>query len=101
SIIVPAYNVEKYIEAALDSVFTQDMPVHEVIVINDGSTDATYDKIKRYSYRTELKLVSTDNQGLGPARNEGLRRATGDYVYFFDSDDLLDPAFLTTIESTI
>lgn len=101
SIIIPAYNVENYIEDALDSVFSQDSVPFEVIVVNDGSTDATAEKVGHHTYRSQLVIVTTENRGLGAARNEGLRHATGDYVYFFDSDDLLDPCFLTTIQSTI
>lgn len=101
SVIVPAYNVENYIEASLDSLFNQETPVYEVIVVNDGSTDSTPEKIARYAHRPEIHVVSTQNNGLGPARNEGMRHATGEYVYFFDSDDLLDKRFLTTIASTV
>lgn len=101
SIIIPAYNVEAYIEAALDSVFEQQLPPHEVIVINDGSTDSTADKIARYAQQPNLKCITTSNQGLGPARNEGLRHACGDYIHFFDSDDVLDPRFMATIASII
>lgn len=101
SIIIPAYNVDKYIEAALDSVFGQSMVPYEVIVINDGSTDATLDKIEQHSCRSRIQLISTANNGLGPARNAGLKQATGDYVYFFDSDDLLHAEFLTTIHSAL
>lgn len=90
SIIIPAYNVEQYIEAALDSVLAQSVLPHEIVVINDGSTDGTEDKIERYDHRELIKVVKTSNQGLGPARNEGARHATGDYLYFFDSDDVMD-----------
>lgn len=101
SVIVPAYNVERYIEAALDSVFAQDKRPYEVIVVNDGSTDFTEEKIKNYRHIPELKVVITKNQGLGPARNEGLRHASGEYVYFFDSDDVLDRKFVATIDRVV
>lgn len=100
SIILPAYNVEKYIEATLDSVFAQETQPYEVIIINDGSTDSTLDKVNQYAGRSELTVITTENRGLGPARNEGLQHATGDYVYQADSDDLLDQHLLTTVAST-
>lgn len=95
SIIIPAYNVENYIESALESVFLQKTPAYEVIIVNDGSTDATADKISNYERRNDVQIITTENQGLGPARNEGLKRASGNYVYFFDSDDILDVEFLS------
>lgn len=101
SVIIPAYNAEEYIEATLDSLFAQETPAYEVIIIDDGSTDATLDRIDQYTDRPELTVISTENKGPGPARNEGLRHATGDYVYQFDSDDLLDKRLLTTIVSAI
>lgn len=101
SIIIPAYDVEQYIDAALDSVFAQTASAHEVIVINDGSTDATLAKINQYAKRSDLQLISTENKGQGPARNEGARRASGDYLYFFDSDDLMEPTLIATVQSTI
>lgn len=101
SVIIPAYNVENYIEAALDSVFAQATQPHEVIVVDDGSTDATADRVIHHPRAAGITLLSTTNRGPGPARNEGLRRATGDYVYFFDGDDLLDATFLATITSTV
>lgn len=101
SIIIPAYNVEQYIEAALDSVLAQDTPAYEVIVVNDGSTDATAGKIAQYEQIAGWRVVTTKNQGLGPARNEGLHQATGEYVYFFDSDDLLDKRLLSTVTETL
>ncbi|HET7266994.1 MAG TPA: glycosyltransferase [Oleiagrimonas sp.] len=101
SVIIPAYNVEPYIAPALDSLFAQAVPIHEVIIVNDGSTDDTAREIEKYAQRPEVTVVTTPNQGLGPARNEGLDRATGDYVYFFDSDDLLREDFLCRMHAEI
>ena len=101
SVIVPAYNVEAWVGPALDSVFAQTRPPHEVIIVNDGSTDATAERIAGYATRAGVTVVTTENQGLGPARNEGLRRATGEYVYFFDSDDLMRCNLLATVAATI
>lgn len=101
SIIVPAYNMEKYIGWALESVINQDVSPHEIVVVNDGSTDGTVEKVKQYSNLANIRVISTENQGLGRARNEGIKCATGDYIYFFDADDLLDRQFVRIIQSVI
>lgn len=97
SVVVPAYNVERYIEEALDSLLAQSVPFHEIIVINDGSTDGTADRLARYVGHPLVQVHTTANQGLGRARNTGIAHATGEYLYFFDSDDILDPSFVATI----
>jgi len=97
SVIVPAYNVERYIEATLDSIFSQTEKFHEIIVINDGSTDATKDRLEQYANRDRIRIVHTENHGLGPARNEGINLASGDFVYFQDSDDLIPPDFVDRV----
>jgi glycosyltransferase involved in cell wall biosynthesis len=94
SIVVPAYNVGSYIEATLDSVFSQTEKFHEIVVINDGSTDSTREKLERYAHRERIRIIHTPNRGLGPARNEGLDHASGDLVYFLDSDDIIPPGFV-------
>lgn len=90
SIIIPCYNVEKYIDRCLHSILDQnvDPESYEVIVINDGSKDQTYERIKTYDGQyPNLKIVSRENRGLSATRNEGLRMATGDFVWYVDSDD--------------
>ncbi|SNS73158.1 Glycosyltransferase involved in cell wall bisynthesis [Noviherbaspirillum humi] len=101
SVVVPAYNVERYVESALESLLNQTQPFHEIIVINDGSTDRTLEKLSRYAGEPRVTIKSTANQGLGPARQEGIGLATGDYIYFFDSDDLLQPDFVERISERI
>lgn len=101
SVIVPAYNVECYIGPALDSALGQSVPAHEVIIIDDGSTDGTADKIAGYAEHERVTVVRTENLGPGPARNEGLRRASGEYVYFFDADDVMRPHLLATVGAAI
>jgi hypothetical protein len=93
SVIVPAYNVESYVAAALDSLLQQSVPFHEIIVIDDGSTDATSAVLECYRDRPGVRIERVANGGLGRARNRGVSLATGEFVYFFDSDDLLVPAF--------
>ena len=90
SIIIPVYNVEKYLRACLDSVFKQkgDSSDYEVIVVNDGSPDNSKAIIDDYSKNySNIVVINQTNQGLSAARNAGLRIAKGEYVWFVDSDD--------------
>lgn len=92
SVIVPLYNTEDYVGEALDSVLRQTMPDFEVIVINDGSTDnglAVVEEMARQDSR--VRVFSQANQGLSISRNVGIGHARGEFIYFFDSDDLLEP----------
>jgi len=91
SIVVPVYNVSQYVITAIDSVINQTVSPYEVIIVNDGSTDDSGDLIeKHYNSLNYVKIIHTVNQGLGEARNVGTRAATGDYIYYFDSDDFLE-----------
>jgi len=93
SIIIPVYNGEKYIEEALDSVFAQTFPDYEIIVVNDGSTDGTEQRIERY--RDRLTYVLQQHTGsAGAARNSGLRVAKAPLIAFLDADDVWFPAKL-------
>lgn len=94
SVIIPAYNCAHSISDALASVVGQTRPPEQVIVIDDGSTDATERTVKAYGSR--VTYVCQENAGQGAARNEGLTRATGDYVAFLDADDFWKPKFLET-----
>lgn len=92
SIVVPVYNVEKYISRCLDSIFTQsiDSDIYEVIVVDDGSPDNSLSIIESYQTRHKnLKIISKKNGGLSSARNVGFSEAIGQYVWFVDSDDWL------------
>lgn len=89
TIIIPAYNVEDYILETLESINRQEVLPDEVIIIDDGSVDSTAKLIKEFKARFVLKLFETENRGQGPARNLGVEHATSDYIYFFDSDDLI------------
>ena len=87
SIIIPAYNCENYISKCLESIFNQSYKNFEVIVVDDCSTDKTFEILKKY---TNIKLLSTPvNSRQGTARNIGLDVCTGDYILFVDSDDSL------------
>lgn len=89
SVIIPCYNVENYINKCLDSVLNSSLKELEIIVINDGSTDSTLDKIKKYKDK-RIILIDKKNGGVASARNEGLKVATGEYITFLDSDDYID-----------
>lgn len=89
AVIIPAFNVEKYIAAAIESVLNQTIKFDELIVIDDGSTDRTLEVIQSIDYDIPVQIITQENEGQGPARNKGINRAQTDYVYFFDSDDLL------------
>ena len=90
SVIVPAYNSEKYIEETLDCLLSQTEQDIEVIVVNDGSTDSTGDIIDRYAEKdSRVVPVHQANAGVSAARNNGIERARGEYMIFIDGDDLL------------
>jgi CDP-glycerol glycerophosphotransferase len=92
SVVVPFYNVEDYIEAALESIARQTLRDLEVIMVDDGSADGSTLIAKAYAARdARFCLVQQPNAGLGPARNTGVRHATGKYLAFADSDDVVDP----------
>ena len=90
SIVVPCFNVEKYVREALDSIVAQSQLPDEVIVIDDGSTDSTIDVLRLYETHENFRIIQTANCGLGTARNLGRSIARSEYVYFFDADDLLE-----------
>ncbi len=94
SIIVPIYNVEKYLERCIESLFAQDIDVsdYEIIMVNDGSTDKSLSVAEDLAAKHEnIIVVSQNNRGLAGARNTGLKQAKGKYIMFVDSDDFLMP----------
>lgn len=101
SIIVPAYNVEKYLNEALDSIKSQEQPPDELILIDDGSSDSTLEIAKSYSFDFPYHIISIPNGGQGNARNVGINKASSEYIYFFDSDDLLKKNFVKSIKANI
>lgn len=90
SVIIPAYNAEKYLKECLDSVVNQTHKNVELIIVNDGSKDATKDILEEYKSKySNVQVIHTENGGVSRARNIGLEYANGDYIMFLDSDDLL------------
>lgn len=92
SVIVPVYNVEKYIRKCLDSLVNQTLKEIEIIVVNDGSTDNSETIVEEYieKYSDKIKYYVKENGGLSDARNYGMKYATGEYIAFIDSDDYVD-----------
>ena len=91
SVIIPVYNVEKYIGECLDSVVNQTLKEIEIICINDGSPDNSVEIVKKYQEKdSRIKLINKENGGLSSARNAGIKAAAGEYIIFLDSDDSLD-----------
>lgn len=91
SVIVPAYNIEQYIERCLISIKNQTLDDIEIIVVNDGSIDNTLSKIKKCSSGdNRIKIINKKNQGSIEARKSGLKEATGKYILFVDGDDWLE-----------
>lgn len=91
SIIIPVYNVDRYVGRCLDSVVNQTYKNIEIIIVNDGSTDHSIDICKEYANKDErINLITQKNKGLSGARNTGIEHATGDYLCFVDSDDWLE-----------
>lgn len=91
SIIIPAYNTEEYIGQCIESVLNIKEIENEIIIINDGSTDKTFEIVKKYeSKNSNIKLINQNNQGASAARNRGIKESTGDYIYFLDSDDWIE-----------
>jgi glycosyltransferase involved in cell wall biosynthesis len=92
SVIISAYNAEKYLAQTLNSVLAQTWPNLEVIVVNDGSTDNTLSILNKYADR--INIISQENKGQDAALNKGYRNCHGHYVKFMDSDDLMNPEMI-------
>ena len=91
TVVVPAYNVEKYIHKCLSSLVNQTYKAMEILVVNDGSDDRTETIIKEFEKKYKnLKLLNKENGGLSSARNYGIKYAAGEYITFVDGDDYLD-----------
>ncbi len=94
SAIVPVYNIEKLVGRCIDSVIAQTYLDWELILVDDGSTDGSLDVLKEYETRdSRIKVIHQENAGPGLARNKGIQNATGDYIVFIDSDDVIKPDY--------
>ncbi len=102
SVIIPVYNVEKYISRCIDSVMNQKYKNIEIILINDGSTDRSGEICEKYAARDpRIQYINKNNEGVSVARNKGLDVAKGDFITFIDADDYVDVDFINTVVEKI
>jgi glycosyltransferase involved in cell wall biosynthesis len=102
SIIIPAYNVEKYIGETIDSLLQQTFDDFEVIIINDGSNDKTLETAESIiNSNNKFRIYTTNNGGVSRARNLGISLAAGKFIYYLDGDDMLTPMALEVLAKEI
>jgi glycosyltransferase involved in cell wall biosynthesis len=98
SVIIPVFNVEKYLKECLESAANQTLKEIEIICINDGSTDASLEILRECAQKDErIKIIDQKNQGPASARNKGLSKARGEYIGFVDSDDYIEENYYETL----
>jgi glycosyltransferase involved in cell wall biosynthesis len=91
SILIPAYNAERWIADTLQSAIAQTWPRKEIIVVDDGSTDRTYEVARRFASKEVAVVLSRENRGIGPTENAAFQHSRGDYFQWLDADDVLPP----------
>lgn len=102
SIVIPVYNVEKYLNRCIESVINQTFSEIEVIVLNNGSTDNSLNMLKEYVKRDKrIRIIDNDNIGVSEARNIGIMEAKGKYIVFVDSDDWIDSNMIEILYKNI
>lgn len=102
SIVVPTYNCEKYIENCIESIVIQSYKNIEVIIIDDGSIDNTYEIIKKYITKDKrIKYFTQENSGPSVARNKGIEKSNGEYLIFVDSDDIIEKIYVEKLLNRI
>lgn len=102
SVVVPVYNVEKYLKCCIDSILSQSYQNFELILVNDGSLDSSATICEQYaSMDQRVKYISKSNKGLSDTRNVGIKVSEGDYVLFIDSDDMIAQNAFTEIVEAI
>ncbi|HPF70043.1 MAG TPA: glycosyltransferase family A protein, partial [Candidatus Krumholzibacteria bacterium] len=94
SVVCASYNMGQYVGEAVDSVLAQDYPALEMIVVDDGSTDDTQQRLARFAGDARVKVIRQENQGQTVAKNRGLKEATGDLIGFCDADNRWMPGKL-------
>lgn len=102
SILVPVYNVENYLSQCIESVLKQDFEDYELILVNDGSTDRSPEICQEFTKKdSRIKYYSKENEGLLLTRRYSIKKASGDYLLFLDSDDFWEPSLLCEVEKAI
>ncbi|MFC4687560.1 glycosyltransferase family 2 protein [Epilithonimonas pallida] len=100
SLIVPVYNVSLYLKRCIESILVQDFNTFELILVNDGSTDNSLDICKHYANQdSRIRVIDQPNGGVSNARNKGLEVANGEFICFIDSDDWVEPNYLSSFVS--
>jgi len=98
SVVIPIYNVERYLAECIESVLAQTYPHYEMICVNDGSTDGSLTLLENYAEQHKnIQIINQDNSGLSAARNAGIVVAKGDYVFLLDSDDKIEKHAFETL----
>lgn len=98
SVVVPVYKVEKYIGTCIESIINQSYENLEIILVNDGSPDNSAVICQEYADKdNRIKLINQDNKGLASARNTGIKNATGEFIYFVDSDDCINTELISFV----
>ena len=97
SVIIPLYNAEKYIAKCIESVINQDYESWELIVIDDGSKDNSFEIAQKYVSDKRIKVIHQDNSGVSQTRNNGIELAKGKYITFIDSDDYVESNYLSLL----
>lgn len=104
SVIIPVYNVEKFLSECVDNIYNQGLKIEdfEIILINDGSTDNSFKICEAYDLKYQnIKIIDQPNLGVSVARNKGIQESCGEYLYFIDSDDFLQQNVLSAILNTM
>lgn len=102
SIVLPIYNVEKYLNRCIDSILKQGFDDYEIILVDDGSKDSCGQLCDEWSVRNKkIRTIHKENAGLGYARNTGLNAAQGEYILFLDSDDYIRPGMLSKVHNAV
>lgn len=100
SVIIPLYNKQDYIENTINSILDQSFTDYEIVIVNDGSTDKSIDKVSAFT-DNRIRLFVTENQGVSATRNFAMQKATGTYFVFLDADDFWYPKHLEKLYTTI
>jgi len=103
SVVIPVYQVENYIQNSLKSVVEQTFTDYEIIIVDDGSTDRSIEIAKEILQRSEknFKIIHQQNSGQGIARNKGVEMSSGEWIYFMDSDDIIQPWTFEMMQNTV
>ena len=101
SVIIPIYNVEKYIRQCLESVIDQTLKDIEIIIVNDGTRDNSMEIVEEYISDERIKIINKENGGLSSARNAGMKEAKGKYICFIDSDDFIEKTMMEELYNKI